>query len=477
MRRGNTPRMAPSVLRAWLAWAAAVLALPGGTLPAQAEACPARSYPNLRYDEDWRFLADGQCRTDPWDAVKFVPLGAERFASLGGEARLRYERFENGGFGRDPDDRSGYLLQRYLLHGDLHLNRDARVFAQLESSRENGRRGGPRASDENLLDVNQAFVEWTPYRREEDRATLRFGRQEVEIGSSQFTSARNGLNDRLSFEGVRAFGEISGWRFHAMATRVVPTVRGTFDDHTRPDETLSGVFLARSHAWLPGGNAVVYASRRTDPTTRYQEGALREERITAGTRWWGRGEQWDYNYEIGLQRGDFGPGAIRAWYLSTDTGWTLPEHPGRPRLGLRFNIGSGDRRAGDGTLGTFSPLFASTAYSGLAGLVGPSNSVALAPSVTWELDETKTLTAGAISFWRQTTGDGIYNIFSEVQRSPAGSTARHVGTQATVQFVWQVTPHATWLTVLSYFEAGQFLKESPPGENVTYLTTWWAYRF
>ncbi|MFO1319258.1 MAG: alginate export family protein [Burkholderiales bacterium] len=452
--------------------------VPASVVAEDAPECPVRRpLPNMRYEEDWRFLSNRPCRTDPWDRVKYVPLGPDRYASLGGEARLRYERFENGGFGRDPDDRSGYVLQRYLVHGDLRLDRDLRVFAQVESSLENGRKGGPRANDENRLDVNQGFVEWSPHRQDRDIVTLRFGRQEVELGSSQFTSARNGLNDRQSFDGIRAFGEIRGWRFHGMATRVVPTVRGTFDDETHPDETLSGVFLARSHALLPGGNAVVYVSRRTDPTTRYQEGSLREERITAGTRWWGRGEQWDYNYEIGMQRGDFGTGAIRAWYLSTDTGWTLDGTGSPPRLGVRFNIGSGDRRAGDGTLGTFSPLFATTAYSGLSGLVGPSNGVALAPSVTWTLDDTKTLTVGVINFWRQSLGDGIYNIFSEVQRPPNGSQARHVGTQSTVTFVWQVTSHASWLTTLSYFSAGQFLKESPPAENVTYFTTWWAYRF
>jgi hypothetical protein len=30
---------------------------------------------------------------------------------------------------------------------------------------------------------------------------------------------------------------------------------------------------------------------------------------------------------------------------------------------------------------------------------------------------------------------------------------------------------------LSYFRAGSFLHETPPGEDVTYFTAWWAYRF
>ncbi len=80
-------------------------------------------------------------------------------------------------------------------------------------------------------------------------------------------------------------------------------------------------------------------------------------------------------------------------------------------------------------------------------------------------------------FWRQSAEDGVYNIFTEVQRRAAGSRARHVGNQYTLQFVWQFTPHVSWLTTISYFTAGKFLRETPPGENVTYFTTWWAYRF
>jgi len=463
---------------------AGVVALVAGWFPGAAAfalddlACPERRpLPNMRYDEDFRFLADTRCRTEPWDPIKFLPLGRERYASFGGEARIRYERFENPGFGRDPQDRDGYLLQRYLLHGDLHVDDRWRIFGQLESSLIHGRVGGARANDENRLDVNQAFAEWIPYRRDNDAVTLRVGRQEVELGSAQFTSARNGFNDRQSFDGVRAFGEFEGWRFHAMATRVVPTVRGTFDDRSSRDETLSGFFIAHGQSLMPDGQAVFYMSRRTDPRTFYQAGNEREERLTTGTRWWGRGEAWDFNYEVGAQTGSFGSGSIRAWYLSTDTGYTDASHPSRPRYGLRFNIGSGDSRAGDGQLGTFSPLFAATAYSGLAGLIGPSNSVALAPSVTWELDERRTLLLGVIGFWRQSLGDGIYNVNTEVQRLAGSSQARHVGTQPTVQFVWQLTPQLTWLSVLSYLQAGAFLRETPPGEDVLYVTSWLAYRF
>lgn len=442
-------------------------------------ACPERpGYANVRYDEDWRFLSNRRCASDPWDGAKYIDLGHGRALSLGGELRLRWERFDNPGFGRDRQDRDGYGLARGLFHGQLYWNDRLSFFGQLESSEVSGRRAGPRANDRNALDVNQLFVQWTPYRSADDQIALRFGRQEVELGASQFTSAREGLNDRLSFDGVRLTGEVEGWRLHAMAARVVPTRRGAFDDNSSPDETLSGFFVARSHDLLPGGNGVVFANRRTRPVSFYADGTAREERISIATRWWSSGtDTWDYNWETGVQRGSLGAGSIRAWFVSLDNGYTLPDHELRPRLGLRFNIGSGDSRRGDDVVGTFSPLFAATAYSGLSGLVGPSNSMALAPSLRLQPNERHAVTAGVIGFWRQSTNDGTYNIFSEVQRMPGSSEARHVGTQSTLMYVYTPTSHVTMVFVAAYFQAGRFLHETPPGENVVYLTGWWAYRF
>jgi hypothetical protein len=430
----------------------------------------------MRYEENWTTLADHPCRAHWLDPLKHIDLGRQRHLTLGGDARIRYEYFRNPGFGAGVQDPDGYLLQRYLLHGDLHLHPRLRVFAQLESSLLSGREGGARRTDRNRIDLNQAFVEWSPWRSGEDVASIRLGRQEVELGSAQFTSARDGLNDRLSFDGIRLVGQVSGWRFHAMATEVVQTEPGSFDDPSRRDETLSGFFLSRRQSLLPAGNAVAYASRRTRPETLYFDGQGKEARITAGTRWWGRGRNWDYNLEAGVQRGDHGADDIRVWYVNTDNGWNFDAR-WEPRLGVRFSIGSGDRASGDGELNTFSPLFASTAYSGLSGLIGPSNSVNVAPSLRLRPHPELSVLIGTSVFWRQSRDDGIYNIASELLRPPGASGAYHVGTQPTLQVTWTPSPRVTLLTTLSYFRAGAFLRETPPGENVTYFTSWWAYRF
>ena len=81
------------------------------------------AYRLLRYDEDYRYLQDPSRRTDVWDALKYIPLGAREnwYLSLGGELRERYEFFHHEDFGSAPGDRHGNndaVLQRYLVHGD-----------------------------------------------------------------------------------------------------------------------------------------------------------------------------------------------------------------------------------------------------------------------------------------------------------------------------------------------------------------------
>src|SRR5258708_12662147 len=117
-------------------------------------------YPLPTYEEDWRAL-QGVARTDLWDPVKFVPLSADGTTSLslGGEVRVTYERFGNPNFGLTPPDPAGYLLQRYLLHADVHVGSRARVWTEFNSSLENGRIGGPRpVIAQHRPDPHQAFL-------------------------------------------------------------------------------------------------------------------------------------------------------------------------------------------------------------------------------------------------------------------------------------------------------------------------------
>jgi hypothetical protein len=159
-------------------------------------------YQSLRYDEDWTYLSDKSQRSDAFDTLKYIPLNNREYVSLGGETRSRYEYFNQFNFGAGPQDDNGYLLQRYLLHADSHFGKRVRVFAQLQSAISSGRNGGPRPTDDDRLEVHQAFLD-LKFGDEAKTLTFRLGRHEMDFGSGRLISAGEGLNVRRSFDGLR----------------------------------------------------------------------------------------------------------------------------------------------------------------------------------------------------------------------------------------------------------------------------------
>jgi hypothetical protein len=173
----------------------------------------------LRYDEDWSLLANSGCKKEATDWIKYISLGGtDRYLSIGGEIRYRYEHYENPGFGTDPKTPSGFLLQRYLLHADWHFGPHVRIFTQFQSGLENGRNGGPRLTDEDVADLHQAFVDIMD---SSQNLRLRVGRQEIEFGTGHLIGESEGLNIRRAFDGFRFTLRHGRWTFNSTLTHPV----------------------------------------------------------------------------------------------------------------------------------------------------------------------------------------------------------------------------------------------------------------
>jgi len=444
---------------------------------AQADASVQRPrYELIRYDEDWSPIRDPAVRTDWWDRLKYIALGrgGTAYLSLGGDLRLRYEAYQNPGFGADPPDATGYLLQRYLVHADLHLGRRLRVFLQLQSSLESGRAGGPRALDADALELHQAFAELRVSGRPE--IVVRAGRQELEFGSSRLVSAHENFNVRQNFDAARLLFHAGPWRATAWAARPVRVTRGLFDDTADSTRLLWGASFTRAADLLVWDNVGVYYAGLHNRRGRFDQGTADELRHTVGVRLRRQRGGWDSNFETSLQVGRFGYGRIRAWDIGAENGVSL-HAPLAPRLGIRFDATSGDRDPADPELQTFNALFPNTAYSGLAGLVGPANSVDLTPSLRIAPAAGVTVTTGVAFFWRESAQDGLYNVQLAPVRRGIASRAGHVGTQMTVELGWRPGPHVTYSATYTSFTSGTFLRQTPPGKNVRLIMTWVSYRF
>ena len=119
------------------------------------------------WDIDWSYLAEPGSHQDWTDDLHYIPLGKGRadYFSVNAQIRERGEYQDHPGLGSQPPD-NGYFLQRYLLSGDLHLERRFRLFLQMDSSWINFRDGGPRPGiDKTKLNFNQGFVDIVPWKR------------------------------------------------------------------------------------------------------------------------------------------------------------------------------------------------------------------------------------------------------------------------------------------------------------------------
>ncbi|HWD90821.1 MAG TPA: alginate export family protein [Verrucomicrobiae bacterium] len=454
----------------------------GKTFPVSADESAFEAPPpfqQLRYDENYAYLQDGSRSPDYLDPLKFIPLNArgDFYLTLGGELRERYEAFHNYNWGKGPQTDDGYLLQRYMVHADLHLGPYARFFAQFKSGLENGRNGGPRPPDKDEADLNQAFVDVLVPLNGDDSAMLRLGRQELSFGSLRLVSPREGPNVRQSFDGARATLQWHHWKIDGFIARPAETAPGVFDDNPDPAKLFWGTYATHSLPVIPGGSVDFYYFGLERDSAAFNQGVAREERHTLGARIWGAKHGYDYNFETVYQFGSFGAGSICAWSAASDTGYTFGSLPFTPRLGLKADIVSGDSDPKSADLGTFNALFPKGAYFAETDLIGPANIIDFHPSLGLKLTKNVSLTTDWDFFWRQTTRDGIYGVADNPLRSGQQNTAAYIGSQVQTRIDWQFDRHLAFSAAYAHFFAGAYLKESPPGEDVNYFSAWATYKF
>jgi hypothetical protein len=78
---------------------------------------------------------------------------------------------------------------------------------------------------------------------------------------------------------------------------------------------------------------------------------------------------------------------------------------------------------------------------------------------------------------RHSVHDGLYGIAVNVVRPGGESRARRVGRQLTAQADVRGDDHLMFTIAFTAFDAGRFLRETPPGADVTYVTVSSTYRF
>jgi hypothetical protein len=308
---------------------------------------------------------------------------------------------------------------------------------------------------------------------------IRAGRQELAFGSGRMVALREGTNVPLSFDGLHTTVRAGGWLVDGVLAKPVANKPGVFDDETDHHFTLWGLYSARSLArWAKQSTADFYYFGIDRRAGRFDQGTAHELRHTIGARIWRR-ERWAYDAETMYQFGEFGAGTIRAWRVAADGSYHLAAARWQPRVGLGFDVASGNKNPRSPDLQTFNALFQSGTYSGRAQILGPANTIRLEPSIALSPSPRVTVSAGWGFYWRQSTNDGLYGIAGNLIVPSNGVTPRYEGSRPIAEVDWQITRHFSAYVNYIYVFNGPFERASLPRSSTTlsYLSPWVVYRF
>ena len=112
--------------------------------------------------------------------------------------------YTNPGFGvPGQPQHDDYLLQRITLHADLHINDSLRVFVQGISGLQFGGTREKAPTNQNPLDLQQAFLDLKLYADASAPSAylvVRGGRFEMSYGAGRLVATRAGPNIPFKFD-------------------------------------------------------------------------------------------------------------------------------------------------------------------------------------------------------------------------------------------------------------------------------------
>lgn len=468
------PRSIPlSASKAWAATTALAISVVAA-LPSPARADDTASPPTRpkilanRWQEDWSALANPALRTQPFDALKHIPLfitDPKSYISLGANLRERFEINDAPNFGVGNTRSDSYLLQRLQMHIDIRLNENWQIFTQLEDVRTIDK-ASISPVDQNQLDLRLAFIAYTGALGD-GTFKARVGRQDFAFDLQRFVSSRDGPNVRQSFDAVWADYETGLWRFIGFVSQPVQYRFGdVFDDFSGQNFRFS---TARIERKVFGDNELSgYYSLFERSSARYLEALGEETRHVFDVRFAGNADGFDWDLEAMGQSGHVGAKDIEAWALGGRTGYTFSDVAWTPRIGLQADAASGDGRAGDNTIGTFNPLFPNGYYFSLAGYTGYANLIHLKPTLTVKPIANLTVTAGVGMQWRQTVADAVYVQPNVAVAGTAGQGSRWTGVYSQLRADYVFNANLTGAVEAVHYAVGDTVRNAG-GHDSNYL--------
>lgn len=392
--------------------------------------------------------------------------------SLGGEARLRYEGFDEPGWGDAPDD--GYLWLRLMPLAKVEGAGGA-IVVQPIIGHAIGVRGGPGPIDRTGIDLLQAYAELHQPLGEVATASLWAGRRLISLGSERLVGTRYGPNIPQPFDGVQIGLTRGSARIDVIDAHAVVIGTGDFDDSSAGGRHLRSVYFTAEAARDVSFD--LYWIGYRDRAARFGEVLATEARDTFGLRLFGARGRVAWNWETMVQRGTLAGRSIRAWSQATETSLSFPHAPVPAQLRLRANIASGDRAGTPGTIESFNAMFPKGRYFGELTPLGPRNIINVNPGLILAPERRVKVEINLAAFWRASRSDGIYDLAGREIRPAGSARARHIGSLAEASLAVDLDKGLSLTASLGAFTDGPFIRQSGSGRTIVMVAGEATYRF
>lgn len=442
---------------------------------------------------DYSFLADPEARTDFWDPLKYISLGSpDHYMTFGFEYRTQWEWYNNANWGAGPQTAGGYNLERIMPLIDLHLGKHFRWFSQFEFDNVYGRNGGPRPGiDEDRGDIHESFLDFGTDEESGNGISLRVGRQELVYGTGRLLDNNEGPNVKLSFDGARVRYAATSYSLGLFAVKPVEILPGFFDDVPNHGQSLWGAYGTIPFHFIHRSKMDLYYIGSDNKRATFDNaGTGRELRHTVGTRFFrDPGEGLDFNWEADFQWGGFNGRIIRAWRISTETGYTFAQTGWKLRPLLRADASSGTNDPEGNTLGTFNPLFPRGAY--LTPCMPPvfelPNVMDVHPMLMTRPRPNISTSVAWNWFFRESVEDGLYGfdnsgpVYFLDNLSPlSGLTPqghRYIGSMGDLEIRWAPVQHVILAANFAGMTSSSYIRRISPGDALIYSNVGFTYRF
>ena len=402
-----------------------------------------------RWAEDW----SGMTAAGTAPTLKAMALGEVARLTLSAEVRLRQVAADHAQLLTGNNVEQTQL--RAVVGADLRIAPNLRFFAEVGTGQVAGRRETASANFQNAASLQQAFVD-VRGRFGSMLAGAMLGRQEFTDGPRQLISLSDGPNLRRTWNGVRLYAHGARQRFGMFDLRVTRLARGGFDEAVNGGETLRGVIASFivSHGGGPNTYLEPFWMRSEKTSHRMADRTGEDARDTYGARLWGRRGDARFDWTLARQTGrTVGDRPVDAWAVFAVQSLSLSESGWKPRLTSRIDVASGGGAYGNGAVGDFNPLYASSNYLGEGQFLGLTNLLVIAPGISASPTSRTTLALEYGYARRLDENDAVYAGGSRAYAGTQDASGKHIGNLARFTGTWTASRHLTLRLNLEHLQS------------------------